>query len=181
MRLDSPPPSDPTPRGGPSDSEAREMCARGEKGHCGVTTRAGCSDTFYRDQTEAGRCRLGCMIERVSLNIRGPRHLFRMSPKFARELVKSSLVREGYALRGMMEHAAFLREFYAPFVDSSPGIAGLEDCESPLPHLKPRGTFKRGETRTGDSSASGGRWVIVNWTIFTGFRARKIRRMDLPK
>ena len=36
----------------------------------------------------------------------------------------------------MMEHAAFLRKFYSPFVNLSPGIAGFEDCESLLTHLK---------------------------------------------
>ena len=36
----------------------------------------------------------------------------------------------------MMEHAAFLRKFYSPFVNLSPGIAGSEDCENLLAQLK---------------------------------------------
>ena len=38
----------------------------------------------------------------------------------------------------MIDHVALLREFYAPFSHISPGMVGMEDCESLFTHLKNR-------------------------------------------
>ena len=43
-------------------------------------------------------------------------------------LVKSILGGEVYASGEMIDHVALLREFYAPFLDASPGMVGLGDC-----------------------------------------------------
>ena len=40
-----------------------------------------------------------------------------------------------WAIGDMMDHMALLREFFAPFLDLSPRMAGLEDCESLFAHL----------------------------------------------
>ena len=36
----------------------------------------------------------------------------------------------------MVDHMALSREFYTPSVGLSPGMAGLEDCESLFNHLR---------------------------------------------
>ena len=36
----------------------------------------------------------------------------------------------------MVDHMALIREFYTPSVGLSPGMAGLEDCESLFNHLR---------------------------------------------
>ena len=41
-----------------------------------------------------------------------------------------------YAFSEMVDHMSLIREFYAPFVDISPGMVGLEDCESLFNHLR---------------------------------------------
>ena len=38
----------------------------------------------------------------------------------------------------MIDHMALLREFYAPAPHISPGLVGMEDCESLFTHLKNR-------------------------------------------
>ena len=43
-----------------------------------------------------------------------------------------------YAFSEMIDHMALLREFYAPFSRISPGMVGMEDCESLFAHLKNR-------------------------------------------
>ena len=43
-----------------------------------------------------------------------------------------------YAPNEIMNRAALLQGFYAPFAGSSPGVVGLEDCESRYTHLKER-------------------------------------------
>ena len=42
---------------------------------------------------------------------------------------------EAYAISEMIDHMALLREFYAPSSRLSPGLAGMEDCESLFTHL----------------------------------------------
>ena len=41
-----------------------------------------------------------------------------------------------YSSFKMVEHAALLREFYAPCADLSPGMVRIGDCESLFTHLK---------------------------------------------
>ena len=41
-----------------------------------------------------------------------------------------------YAFSEMIGHMTLLREFYGPFSRISPGLVGMEDCESPSTHLK---------------------------------------------
>ena len=36
----------------------------------------------------------------------------------------------------MVDHMALIREFYTPFVGLSPGMVGLEDCESLFSHFR---------------------------------------------
>ena len=36
----------------------------------------------------------------------------------------------------MVDHMALIREFYTPSVGLSPGMVGLEDCESLFNHLR---------------------------------------------
>ena len=43
---------------------------------------------------------------------------------------------EVYAFSEMIDHMALIREFYAPFVGLSPGMVGMEDCESLFSHLR---------------------------------------------
>ena len=50
--------------------------------------------------------------------------------------MNSSLGEEVYASSDMMGHVALLREFYAPFVEPPPGMAGVEDCEGLSTHIK---------------------------------------------
>ena len=46
-----------------------------------------------------------------------------------------------YAFREMVDHMSMLRELFKRFLDLSPGIVGLEDCESLFAHLKNRQIF----------------------------------------
>ena len=43
---------------------------------------------------------------------------------------------EVYAFSATIDHMALLREFYGPFSHISPGLVGMEDCESLFTHLK---------------------------------------------
>ena len=36
----------------------------------------------------------------------------------------------------MIDHMAPLRNFHTPFIDMSPGMIGLADCDSPFPYLR---------------------------------------------
>ena len=51
---------------------------------------------------------------------------------------KTSLEGEAYAFSEMSDHVSMLRGFYARFSDLSQGLAGHDDCESLLTHLKNR-------------------------------------------
>ena len=46
----------------------------------------------------------------------------------------------GYTLSEMSDHVALLRGVYAPFVDLSPSLVGLEDCQIPFIHLRNKKT-----------------------------------------
>ena len=99
-------------------------------------TLVGWSDAAYGRLSEEGKCRLGYMIGLMSSSLSGPCHVLQWTSKFTRKLVKSSLGGEVYAFSEMADHMALIREFYAPFVGSSPGTVGLEDCESLFNHLR---------------------------------------------
>ena len=58
------------------------------------------------------------------------RHVSHWTSEFSRKLVGSSLGREVYDFSEMAGHVALLEEFYAPFADTPPATAGMEDCES---------------------------------------------------
>ena len=74
---------------------------------------------------------------------------------------------------------ALLREFFAPFVDASPGMAGMEDCES-LTHLRNKKTIAEeyparhflGIQRALDNGT---------WATFIGYQVRRVRRMAPPR
>ena len=42
------------------------------------------------------------------------------------------------AFSEMLDHMTLLKEFYSPFSRISPGLVGMEDCESLFTHLKNR-------------------------------------------
>ena len=52
---------------------------------------------------------------------------FPIDVQFTRKLVSGSLGAAGYAIREMIHRGACMREFYAPFMDVSPGMVGIED------------------------------------------------------
>ena len=110
--------------------------ARGERLHKGTLTLVGWSDAAYGKLSEDGRCRLGYIIGLMSSSLSGPCHVLRWTSKFTRKLVRSSLGGEAYAFSEMVDHMALIREFYTPFVGLSPGMVGLEDCESLFSHLR---------------------------------------------
>ena len=83
-----------------------------------------------------GKCRLGYLIGVMSPNLCGPCHIIQWASKFARKLVKSSLGGEVYAFSEMLDHMSMLREFFGHFSGLSPGLVGLEDCESLFAELK---------------------------------------------
>ena len=74
----------------------------------------------------------------MSSSLTGPCHILQRTSKFTRKLVKSSLGGEVYAFSEMIDHMALLREFYEPCSHISPGLVGMEDCESRCTHLKNR-------------------------------------------
>ena len=92
------------------------------------------------DLSQNGKCRLGYLIGITSSPLTGPCHVLQWTSKFTRKLVKSSLGGEVYASSEMIDHMALLREFYAPFSHISPGLVGMEDCESLFTHLEKKKT-----------------------------------------
>ena len=72
------------------------------------------------------------------LSIADPCHLLRRSLKFTRKLGERISGGEDYALSEMMGRVALSRAFYAPFVDLSPGMVSLDDCDSLRTHSKTR-------------------------------------------
>ena len=65
----------------------------------------------------------------MSSTLSGPCRILQWTSKFARTLVESSSFAEVYASSVTIDHVAPLREFFAPFTDLSPGMAGLEGRE----------------------------------------------------
>ena len=99
-------------------------------------TLAGWSDAAEGNQPSIGRCRLGYVAGLMSANLCGPRRIIPWASQSTRKLVESSLGGEVYAFSEMLDHESMLREVYGHSVDVYPGMAGLEDCESPFAHLK---------------------------------------------
>ena len=114
---------------------------------CGALTLAGCPASAYGGLTEEGRSRLGYVVGILPSSLWGYvgvaawnmwRRLLLRPSKFTRKLVKGSLGGEAYAVGGVTGHMATLREFFAPFADVPPGVAGSGDCESLSIHLNRR-------------------------------------------
>ena len=72
---------------------------------------------------------MGYAIGLVSPILRGRCRFPQKTSKFTRTLAKKRLGGEAYAPGGMIDHVAFLGEFFARFVDLSPGMVGFGDCE----------------------------------------------------
>ena len=85
-------------------------------------TLVGWSDAAYVDRSTLGKWYLGYVFGLMSSPLKGPR--------YSSLGVPSSLGGEVYAFSGMVAHKSMLREFYAHFLGLSPGMAGLENCES---------------------------------------------------
>ena len=116
--------------------EDGKMRQRSDKIHGGATTIAGWSDAAYGDQLAAAERRLGYVIGLMSPTLSGSRHIIQWMSKFTRGLVKSSLGGEVYAFSEMVDHVSMHREVYAHFIGLSPGVAGLEVCDSLFARLK---------------------------------------------
>ena len=119
------------------DSKGRPR-SNGERVRSSTLSLVGWSDAAYGDRSQNGKCRLGYLIGIMSSFLSGPCHVLPWASKFTRKLVKSSLGGEVYAFSEMLDHVALLREIYAPFSHISPGLVGMEDCESLFAHLKNR-------------------------------------------
>ena len=81
---------------------------------------------------------MGCVIGLISSTLRGPCHLLQWSPKSNRKLAKGGAGGAAYESSEMVDHVALLRESFAPYADLTPGIVGLEGCESLFTHLGTR-------------------------------------------
>ena len=66
----------------------------------------------------------------MSSPLPGPCRILEWTSKFTCNIVESSLGGEACAISEMMGHVALLRELYSPFVVISPGVVGMEGCES---------------------------------------------------
>ena len=111
----------------PGDAVAK-VRPRGGEVHCGAISWVGWSDAGAGGRTKWGRRRLGYVIARAASTLRGPSHITQLFPKSTRKLVKSSLGGKVYARCEMLDHGTLSLEFFASFVDFSPGISGREDC-----------------------------------------------------
>ena len=83
-----------------------------------------------------GKCCLGYVFALTPLSLRGQCHIFLWASKLTRKLVESSLGGEAYAFAETLDRAPALRAFCDHFIDTTPGVAGLADCESLFTHLK---------------------------------------------
>ena len=66
----------------------------------------------------------------------GPCRIPQRASVFTRKLVRIISGGEVSALSEKIDRVACLRDFYAPFTGASPGMFGLEDCESLFSHLR---------------------------------------------
>ena len=138
--------------------------------HGGTLSRVGWSDAAYGDLSQNGKGGLGYLIRITSSSPSGPCHISQWATKFTRKLVKSGLGGEVYAFSEMIDHMALLREFHAPCSRISPGMVGMEDCESLFTHLKNREMV----TEKFPSNSSLG---MVNWKTRNGSRGWEIQLM----
>ena len=106
------------------------MRARGGKMHRGTTSSVGWPDAAYWGPSEGGRCRLGCIVGLTSSSLPVPCRVLQWTSKFTRRLVKRSLGGKVYAVREMAGGVKLLEEFYSHYLGISPGMGGMEDCES---------------------------------------------------
>ena len=111
-----------------------------EQAHCDGLTSAGWPDAAYGGQKKEGRRCPGYVIAILSPTRRRPRHFSHKSSEFTRKLVEGSYGSDVPAFSDKMGHVATLSEFYAPFVDSSPGVGGLGDCQGLFTHSRNRRT-----------------------------------------
>ena len=88
----------------------------------------GSSDATYWHQSTEGKCRLGFAIGLMSSSLKGPRHILQRTPKYPREMVKSSFGGEVYAHSEMVGHTPLSKDRYGPFGGMNPGVGALEDC-----------------------------------------------------
>ena len=72
----------------------------------------------------------------MSPTLNGPYRSIQWAPKFAEDLVESSLGGEVYAYREMVGRVLLLRGFFEPFAGSSPGMIVFEYCGSLLATMK---------------------------------------------
>ena len=100
-------------------------CARGAKKCAGAAP-----DAAYCDLSEEGGCRVGYAIGLTSSSLSVSRHILQWASRFTRKLVESSLGGRVYASGEMVGHVALLRESFAPLLDISPGMVGMEACGS---------------------------------------------------
>ena len=108
---------------------------------CGTTTLAGWPDAGYGDHASEGKCRVDYVIGLAPSALQSPRHLLRWKSTFTKKLVTSSLGGEACAFTSMVDRMALLCEFFAPFVNLSPGMEGMEDYESLSPRLRRKKTI----------------------------------------
>ena len=113
-----------------------KMRLRGEKVHERTMTLVGWSGAAFGDQSTTGRCRLRYVIGLAPSALRVPRHIIQWTSKFTLKLVRGSLGGEVCAFSEMVDHTTMLREVYAQFTYLSPGMAGLQDCESFFARLR---------------------------------------------
>ena len=99
-------------------------------------TLVGRPDAAYGNESTPDKCRLGLVIELTASSLRGPFQNIHRASKSTRKLARSSPGGEAYAFSEMADHMAMLRELYAHVLDVSPGMVGIEGCESLFAHLK---------------------------------------------
>ena len=72
----------------------------------------------------------------TSSSLTGPSRILQRASKFTKKTVRSNPGGEVYAPTVTVDRTLFLKDLFGPFEDINPGVAGLEDCESLLTHLK---------------------------------------------
>ena len=79
-----------------------------------------------------------------------------------------------YAFNEMMDNVAPLREFYAPFLDESPGMLGMKDSGRILAHYRKKRRSPK-SSQFNKAEGAGG------WIIRPGYRSPEIYRAASPK
>ena len=121
---------------GRSDKVQRDLRKRGERVHCGSMTLVGRSDAAYGDLSTDGKCRLGYVVGLTSSTSKGPCRISQRTSKFARNMAKSSLGGEVYALSEMVDRVVLLKDFRGPSAGMDTGAVELGACESLFTHMK---------------------------------------------